>query len=40
MARIGYGQTKTDVIAKTQELVKKLNLSTPWDDDHPTEKWY
>ena len=40
MARIGYGQTKTDVIEKTQELVKKLNLATPWDDDRPTEKWY
>ena len=40
MARIGYGQTKNDVINKVQELIKKLQIPTPWDNGRPTEKWY
>ena len=40
MAHIGYGQTKSDIQDKVQELVKKLKITTPWPNDRPSEKWY
>ena len=32
MARIGYGQTKNNVLNKVQELVKKMGIPTPFPD--------
>ena len=40
MARIGYGQTKNDVLNKVQELVKRMSILTPFPDGCPSDKWY
>ena len=40
MARIGYGQTKNDILNKVQELVKKMGIPTPFPDAQPSDKWY
>ena len=40
MAWIGYGQTKEQIKDKVQELVNSLKMTTPWEDGHPSEKWY
>ena len=41
MARIGYGQTRTDVLDKVEELLNKLNVKQMFgDSNRPSIKWY
>ena len=40
MAKIGYGQTRNDIVEKVQVLVNKLNITTPWPEGQPTDQWY
>ena len=41
MARIGYGQTGTDVLDKVEELLNKLNIKKMFSDSsRPSIKWY
>ena len=40
MSSIGYGQSRDNIIAKTQLLIKAIPVSTPWVDDKPSYKWY
>ena len=40
MAKIGYGQTRNDIVEKVQVLINKLNITTPWPEGQPTDKWY
>ena len=38
MAKIGYGQTRNDIVEKVQVLVNKLNITIPWPEGRPTDK--
>ena len=41
MARIGYGQTRTDILDKVEELLNKLNVKKMFgDSNRPSIKWY
>ena len=40
MAKISYGQTRNDIVEKVQVLIYKLNITTPWPEGQPTDKWY
>ena len=41
MARIGYGQTRTDILDKIEELHNKLNVKKMFgDSNRPSIKWY
>ena len=41
MARIGYGQTRTDILDKVEELLNKLNIKKMFgDSNRPSIKWY
>ena len=40
MAEIGYGKTKKDLFEKVAQIVTKLNISTPFNDNRPSESWY
>ena len=41
MARIGYGQTRTDILDKVEELLNKLNVKKIFgDSNRPSIKWY
>ena len=41
MARIGYGQTRTDILDKVEELLSKLNVKKMFgDNNRPSIKWY
>ena len=41
MARIEYGQTRTDILDKVEELLNKLNVKKMFgDSNRPSIKWY
>ena len=41
MARIGYGQTRTDILDKVEELLNKLKVKKMFgDSNRPSIKWY
>ena len=41
MARIGYGQTRTDILEKVEELLNKLNIKKMFSDSNgPSIQWY
>ena len=40
MAKIGYGQIRNDIVEKVPVLVNKLDITTPWPEGQPTDKWY
>ena len=40
MGLIGYGVGRAKLIDKTQEIVKSIPLTTPWEDGRPSLRWY
>ena len=40
VAQIGYGQIRCNILDKVQELVKELQIPTPFSDGRPSHKWY
>ena len=41
MARIGYGQMRSDILDKVEELLNKLNVQKKFgDSNRPSMKWY